>query len=97
MPDPDHTKTHHTNRWQSNLLDEDTLALMIPIVAVLAVAIVGLVAVIFRHRERMAMIERGMHPDDLPGEVDPEEDPAFAPQGSAPTQAYDRHRPATTP
>ena len=50
-------------------LREETLALLIPIVAIVSVflvgGILGLTKLIFRHRERMAMIERGMHPDLL--------------------------------
>ena len=41
--------------------------------------------------------QQGLHPDGLPEEVDPEEDPAFAPQGSVPAQAYDQHRATTKP
>ena len=51
-------------------LREETLALLIPIVAIVSAflvgGILGLTRLIFRHRERMAMIERGMlHPDLL--------------------------------
>ena len=60
-------------------LDEATLALMIPIVAIVSVflvgGILGLTKLFFRHRERMAMIERGMHPDL----VEPEKDEAGIP------------------
>ncbi|HEY4759120.1 MAG TPA: hypothetical protein VIH42_00930 [Thermoguttaceae bacterium] len=48
--------------WQ-RLLSEDILGVLIPIIAILAVAIVIIIKKIFEHRERMAMIERGMHPD----------------------------------
>lgn len=55
-------------------LEPDQLALMIPVVAIVCVflvgGILGLTKLVFRHRERMAMIERGMHPDL----VDPEEE-----------------------
>jgi hypothetical protein len=48
-------------------LGPDQLALMLPIVAIVCAflvgGILGLTKLIFRHRERMAMIERGMHPD----------------------------------
>jgi hypothetical protein len=50
-----------------NTLEEETIGLMIPIIAIVSVflsgVILGLTRFIFRHRERMAMIERGMHPD----------------------------------
>jgi hypothetical protein len=62
-------------------LRPDQLALMIPIVAIVSVflvgGILGLTKLIFHHRERMAMIERGMHPDL----VEPEEDENVPPMG----------------
>jgi hypothetical protein len=67
--------------WLESLseLDEGTLAMMIPIIAIVSVflvgGILGLTKLIFRHRERMAMIERGMHPDL----VEPEEDESVVP------------------
>ncbi len=60
-------------------LGPDQLALMIPVVAIVSVflvgGILGLTKLIFHHRERMAMIERGMHPDL----IEPEEDEAGMP------------------
>ena len=60
-------------------LKPDQLALMIPIVAIVCVflvgGILGLTKLIFRHRERMAMIEQGIHPDL----VEPEEEEAGMP------------------
>jgi hypothetical protein len=44
-------------------LNGDTLVLAVPIVAILVAGIVGIAKLLVRHRERMAMIERGMHPD----------------------------------
>lgn len=41
----------------------ETLVFMIPIVAIVVGGIVALTKQWIRHRERMAMIERGMHPD----------------------------------
>lgn len=43
------------------LLDPGSLALLIPVLAIVA----GIVAIIAKHRERMAMIERGMNPDQV--------------------------------
>jgi hypothetical protein len=40
-------------------LNPPVLALMIPILAV----VLGIVATVAKHRERMAMIEKGMNPD----------------------------------
>lgn len=39
------------------------LALMIPIVAIIVGGVIAVITMIIRHNERMAMIERGMHPD----------------------------------
>jgi len=41
------------------LLHPATLVFLIPVLAVLA----GIVQMLIKHRERMAMIERGMNPD----------------------------------
>ena len=41
------------------LLDPGSLAVLIPVLAILA----GIVAIVTKHRERMAMIEKGMNPD----------------------------------
>ncbi|MBM3998485.1 MAG: hypothetical protein FJ297_02900 [Planctomycetes bacterium] len=40
------------------------MAISIPIVAIIAGCGVALANSMMRHRERMAMIEQGMHPDD---------------------------------
>ena len=48
----------------SRLLSEDILPLLIPIVAIIAGATIVIVRKVCTHRERMAMIERGIHPDD---------------------------------
>jgi hypothetical protein len=50
-------------QWPSFLDHPDTLVFAVPIVAILAAGIVGIAKLVMRHRERMAMIERGMHPD----------------------------------
>ena len=50
----------------SRLLSEDILPILIPIVAIIAGATVVIVKKVFTHRERMAMIERGIHPDYPP-------------------------------
>ena len=46
-----------------SLLNPAILGIMIPIVAVVTAGTVILARVWMRHRERMAMIEMGMHPD----------------------------------
>lgn len=47
----------------SGLFHTSGLPFLIPIVAILVWGILSLVKLFVRHRERMAMIERGMHPD----------------------------------
>lgn len=44
--------------WNA-LLNPGTLAMLIPVLAILG----GIVRMVAKHRERMAMIERGMNPD----------------------------------
>jgi len=56
--------------WPSFLSNPATLVLLIPIVAILVGGITGIVKLLLRHRERMAMIERGLHPDYPPEEDD---------------------------
>ncbi len=51
------------NEIWSRLLREDVLGILIPIVAIVAGAVIVIVKKVFTHRERMAMIERGIHPD----------------------------------
>ena len=62
--------------WLRLFSKPDTLALMIPIVAIIVGGIVGgIVAIaklLIRHRERMTLIEHGIHPDYRPDE--PSED-----------------------
>ncbi|MGO9113924.1 MAG: hypothetical protein ACLP9L_32240 [Thermoguttaceae bacterium] len=53
--------------WFSIFGNPATLVLMIPIVAILVGGITGIAKLIIRHRERMAMIERGMDPDNRVG------------------------------
>ena len=47
----------------SGLFHANGLPFLIPIVAILVGGIMGIVKLFMRHRERMAMIERGIHPD----------------------------------
>ena len=49
--------------WWVPLVQSEFLFYLIPIVGILAWAVVTLVRMQHRHRERLAMIERGMHPD----------------------------------
>lgn len=43
--------------------DPGRIAVMIPIVAVVTFGAVAIVNAVIKHRERMAMIEMGIHPD----------------------------------
>ena len=60
--------------WFKSISDltPDQLALMVPIVGIVCLFFVGgllsLTKLVFRHRERMAMIEQGIHPDSLAAE-----------------------------
>lgn len=60
------------------ILRPDILGVMIPIVAILSVFGLLLGRRIITHRERMAMIDRGMHPDrpdeDYDDDLDVDED-----------------------
>ena len=47
----------------SMLLEPSRLALLIPIVAIICGIGIGITKMIIDHRERMAMIERGIDPD----------------------------------
>lgn len=58
----------------SDVLKPEVMGTAIPILALLVGGLLGSIALISKailgHRERMAMIERGMHPD-YPGEDEP--------------------------
>ena len=47
----------------ARILDPATLALLIPILAVVFCGIGVIVRMVIRHRERLALIENGMDPD----------------------------------
>lgn len=49
-----------------SILRPDLLALLIPIVAIIGGLTVVIVKMLTRHSERMAMIDRGIHPDYPP-------------------------------
>jgi hypothetical protein len=52
-----------TTDWMGVFNNPDCLVMMIPIVAILVGGVMGIMKLVMRHRERMAMIERGMNPD----------------------------------
>ena len=51
-----------------NELNPRTLGMMIPLVAIIVGGVVLVTKAVIRHRERLAMIEKGMHPDYPPEE-----------------------------
>lgn len=63
--------------WERRLLEPDVLALAIPIVAIVVLAATKIIKSLIVHRERMAMIEHGIHPD-YPPEDDAENHPGDA-------------------
>jgi len=74
--------------WLDFFSRPDILGMMIPITGIVVGGIVAIVVVLIRHRERMAMIEQGLHPDDSPEEADQEQEPAARPGTLEPTRAY---------
>ncbi len=56
------------------VVNPDMLALMIPIVAIVAWGCIAIVRLLLHHRERMAMIERGMNPDHAPEAEQPKDE-----------------------
>ena len=60
-------------------LDPGTLSILIPILAVVGVFTFLILQQRAKHKERMAMIEQGMHPD-RPELADPEHDPDHEPE-----------------
>ena len=61
---------HLTNVFNN----EDTVMFLVPIVAIVVAGIIAIVVLRFRHLERLAMIEKGIHPDHPPEKE--EDDPA---------------------
>ncbi len=49
--------------WLRLLTNPDTLVLIVPVLGIVVFGILAIAKMGIRHRERMAMIERGMHPD----------------------------------
>ena len=50
-------------RWLELLSHPEVLIFLLPIVAILVGGIIAITKTLIRHRERMAMIERGMNPN----------------------------------
>ena len=52
--------------WYDKLLDPAVLGTMIPLAVIIGFFAKSIVGRITTHRERLAMIEQGMHPDQPP-------------------------------
>ena len=55
--------------WQQ-LFSPEVIVFAIPIVAIIVGGVIAIVKIVIAHRERMAMIERGIHPDHPPDDED---------------------------
>jgi len=60
-------------RWLKLFLEPETMIFLIPIVAILVGGIIAIAKLLIHHRERMTMIEHGIHPDYRPEDL-PEDD-----------------------
>jgi hypothetical protein len=58
-----------------NLFHTSGLPFLVAITAILVGGIMGIAKLLIRHRERMAMIERGIHPDFKEERPPTEEEP----------------------
>ena len=54
--------------WLQLFFRPETLVFLIPIVAILTGGIIAIMKILIHHRERMTMIEHGIHPDYQPEE-----------------------------
>jgi hypothetical protein len=61
--------------WQilSSLSHPETVVFLVPITALVVFGMVAILKTLIRHRERMAMIERGMNPDFPAAQEEPQE------------------------
>ena len=59
--------------WIKLLLRPDTIVSMIPLSAIFVGGIIAIAMMVIRHRERMALIEQGLHPGHLDEEPLPED------------------------
>jgi len=54
----------------------DTIVFLIPITAIIVGGIIAVVKILITHRERMALIEQGLHPDHPSDQVNSDDDAA---------------------
>ena len=71
------------SNWLKVLTEPEIMVFAIPIIAILVGGILGITYLVMSHRERMAMIQHGIHPDYPPEEEEEEEEPETA--GSEPS------------
>ncbi len=76
--------------WMHFLSRPEVLVFTIPIVAIVVGGIVTIVRRLVVHRERMAMIEQGLHPDHPPDEITSEQPSAPDAAQFEETRAYER-------
>jgi hypothetical protein len=53
--------------WTDLISNPNTVAVLVPIVAIVVFGVIVVTKLIIKHRERMAMIERGMDPNSRSG------------------------------
>ncbi len=70
-----------SDNWLQVFTRPDVMVFAIPIIAILVGGIIAITKILISHRERMGMIEHGIHPDYPPEE---EEDPETAGSGPLP-------------
>jgi hypothetical protein len=59
--------------WPTFLNRPETAAMAVPIAAIFVFGVIMIAKLLLRHRERMAMIERGMHPDNSQKQGNPQD------------------------
>ncbi len=60
------------DNWLKVLTEPEIMVFAIPIIAILVGGIIAITKILMSHRERMAMIQHGIHPDYPPEEEEPE-------------------------
>ena len=58
------------SQWFELLDSPEVLVFSIPLAVIVIGGVVAIVGMILKHRERMHMIEHGIHPDSAPDEDD---------------------------
>ena len=58
--------------FSSRFLNPEVLVFCIPLLAIIIGGIIAIISIFNRHRERMRMIDQGIHPDYPPEEIEEE-------------------------